>query len=314
MNILIRCDSSNIIGTGHVMRCLNFCEYYPENKYTFLCKNFNDNISQKIIKNHNLLLYNYEIEPTIDDYKTWIGCITKKEVDIILNVLKTNKYNEIIIDHYGIDYEIEFALKQYVNKITVISDIFDYKHFCDVFINYNTDNELEIKQININTNTVIKCGISNIIINKKFLNIKKTFFRDTIEKICIMMGGSDPKKYTLSVINKIMEIKSFTNIELHVIIGKSNSYYDIISKYCMKYSNIKLYYDINYDELIKLYLDIDLCIGSLSITAYERLYMNVPQICIKIVDNQNIQKLKEFNIIENIEELIYILSNNKLYK
>ena len=62
MNILIRCDSSNIIGTGHVMRCLNLCEYYPENNYTFVCRRFNKNISEKILNNkHNLILLEYNI-------------------------------------------------------------------------------------------------------------------------------------------------------------------------------------------------------------------------------------------------------------
>ena len=64
-----------------------------------------------------------------------------------------------------------------------------------------------------------------------------------------------------------------------------------------------------------LYLDIDLCIGSLSITAYERLYMNIPQICLKIVENQNIQQLKEFNIcnLDNILDII-LLSTRKINK
>ena len=50
MNILIRCDSSNIIGTGHVMRCLNLCEYYPNIKFTFLCRNFKNNITENTEK------------------------------------------------------------------------------------------------------------------------------------------------------------------------------------------------------------------------------------------------------------------------
>ena len=67
--------------------------------------------------------------------------------------------------------------------------------------------------------------------------------------------------------------------------------------------------------MINLYLDIDLCIGSLSITAYERLYMKIPQICLKIVENQNIQELKEFNIckLDNFyEKFISYLNNNML--
>ena len=53
MNILVRCDSSNIIGTGHVMRCLNLCEYYPQNRYTFICRNFNMKYFKNIPENDN---------------------------------------------------------------------------------------------------------------------------------------------------------------------------------------------------------------------------------------------------------------------
>jgi hypothetical protein len=46
-----------------------------------------------------------------------------------------------------------------------------------------------------------------------------------------------------------------------------------------------------------LHINSDLVIGSLSITAYERLFLNIPQISVKIVENQLIQQLDEFNIV-----------------
>jgi UDP-2,4-diacetamido-2,4,6-trideoxy-beta-L-altropyranose hydrolase len=289
MNILIRCDSSNIIGTGHVMRCLNLCEYYPENNYTFICRNFLKNINSKITeKKYNLIDLKYNIEPVINNYKTWLGVTEDKEIDDIIKIIIKNKYDEIIIDHYGIDHNIEKVISKYINKILVITDILDYKHYCDIYINYNYDCEEKLKKINLKKNTIIKCGISNIIINKKFLNIKKTSFRDKIEKICIMMGGSDPNNFTLQVLQKLLDLYVIKKIKIYIIIGKSNIFYKNILTYRSNNDNIHIYYDISYDELINLYLDIDLCIGSLSITAYERLYMKIPQICIKIVENQNI--------------------------
>jgi UDP-2,4-diacetamido-2,4,6-trideoxy-beta-L-altropyranose hydrolase len=306
MNILVRCDSSNIIGTGHVMRCLNLCDYHPENKYTFVCKNFDMNIISKIKdKGYNVLIFNYYIEPVINDYKTWLGCNDKEEINTLLGILKKTTYDEIIFDHYGIDFFIEKYIRSFCKKVTVITDIFDYKHYCDEFINYNSDEIDKIKEINLNLNTNIKYGISNIIINKKFLQHKKTNFKDRIENICIMMGGCDPQNYTIKVIKMINDIIIINNIKIYIIIGKSNSHIKEIEDYSLKYTDyITILYDLNYDELINLYLNnIDLCIGSLSIAAYERYFLNVPQICLKIVENQNIQRLKEFNICTDIYKI-----------
>jgi UDP-2,4-diacetamido-2,4,6-trideoxy-beta-L-altropyranose hydrolase len=297
MNILIRCDSSNIIGTGHIMRCLNLCEYTTENTYTFVCKNFSHNISQKILDaSHNLILLDYCTEPELNKYDTWIGCTCNQELEQLVKIVSEKKYDQIIIDHYGIDWVIEKELSKYTNKLIVISDIYESTHWCDEFINYNSDNIELLTKLNLNPKTVIKCGAEHVIINKKFKQHKKISFRPKVEKMCIMLGGSDPFNYTLQILEQINNLVQNNNIIVYVIIGKANTNVNSIKTFVSNYKNYILLFDINYDKLIQLYLDIDLCIGSLSITAYERLYLNIPQICLKIVDNQNIQQLQEFNI------------------
>ena len=96
MNILIRCDSSNIIGTGHIMRCLNLCAYYLEHKFTFLCRNFNMNITNKIKEsNHNLILLEYNIEPELNNYRSWIGKEYQEEIEESTSNLNINNNNLI---------------------------------------------------------------------------------------------------------------------------------------------------------------------------------------------------------------------------
>ncbi len=308
MNILIRCDSSNIIGTGHVMRCLNYTEYFPDYDFTFVCRDFNMNISSKIVeKNHTLILLKHNIEPEINNYRSWIGCNYTDEIDDIIKILEETQYDKIIFDHYGIDYLLEKEIKNRFNntELIVISDIFDYNHYCDIFINYNTDNILAVKSINLNENTEYHIGVENIIINKKFKESrKKEKINSKIKSIVINMGGADPANYILKVLYKINNYVSTNDITVNIVVGKSNNNIESINQFIKtKNYNYIIHYDVNYDNLIDLYLNTDLAIGSLSITAYERLFLNIPQICLKIVDNQLIQQLKEFNIT-NIDNLM----------
>jgi len=314
MNILIRCDSSNIIGTGHVMRMLNYCEYYPTYKFTFVCRNFNMNISQKITeKYHNLILLDYNIEPELNNYMTWIGKKYEDEILDIINIVNKTKFDIIFIDHYGIDYLLEIEVKKYCDKVMIISDIFDFNHYCDVFINYNCNDLQKVKKINLNDKTEYKISVENIILNKKFIDSsKKTKYNKILKNIVINMGGADPQNFILKIIKIINEYIIINNINIIIIIGKSNNHVKIIKEFINDNKNYSILIDINYDEMIKLYLNCDLVIGCLSVTAHERLILNVPQICLKIVDNQLIQQLTEFNIVTIDNLLDKILDYNKI--
>jgi UDP-2,4-diacetamido-2,4,6-trideoxy-beta-L-altropyranose hydrolase len=277
------------------------------------------NITNKIKEaNHNLILLDYNIEPELNNYRSWIGKKYEEEIDEFINIIKNNNYDYILIDHYGIDHILEKKIKKYCKKVIVISDIFEYDHYCDIFINYNSDNLAKVKSINLNEDTVYKIGIENIIINKMFITgQKKVLFNDNIKVITINMGGADPQNYILKVLELTNDYIISNDIIVNIIIGKSNSNINSIQKFIeinKNNYNYKIFFDINYDELINLHIESDLAIGSLSITAYERLFLNVPQICIKIVDNQLIQQLEEFNIVslENLMNKILDLSSKNI--
>jgi len=316
MNILIRCDSSNIIGTGHVMRCLNLASYYPQYKFTFVCRNFNMNISEKIKENkHMLVLLDYNIEPQINNYVSWLGKDYNEEKSEILDIIKKIQYDIIIIDHYGVDCKLERELTNFCDKVVVISDIFDFKHYCHLFINYNCDDLQKVKMVNLNEETTYKIGAKNIIINKKFIESKKKqHFNKSIQIITINMGGSDPQNFILKTLQIINDFVIKNSIIVNVVIGKSNSNTCSIKDFVGNNQNYNLLYDLNYDDLIDLYIKSDLSIGSLSITAYERLHLNIPQICLKIIDNQLIQELDEFHITKLDGLMKKILEYNNFIK
>ncbi len=297
MNVLVRCDSSNVIGTGHVMRCLNYCDNMENESinFVFLCRNFRNNISGKIVeRGYKLILLEYTKELELNNYKSWLGVEEKDEIRDLIKL--RNDYDEIIIDHYGIDFKIEKEIKY--KKITIINEL-DFRHYCDVYINFMCEDIERARRLNLKGETVYRIGMENLIINKKFQGIKK-ILQDKKGKICIMMGGADPENYTMKVIDKIDRIIKEEKIEVFVILGKSNIYLEEIQRKIDE--NYRILVDLCYEDLIKVYMDCDLCIGSLSVSAYERLYINMEQICLCIAENQKIVKRKEFNICD-LEEL-----------
>jgi UDP-2,4-diacetamido-2,4,6-trideoxy-beta-L-altropyranose hydrolase len=313
MNILVRCDSSNIIGTGHVMRCLNYIEYNSENKYIFVCRSFNGNIINKIKEHgYNILLLDYTIEPKLNNYNSWLGVDEDTECDQLQNVIKMNNFSEIIIDHYGYSTHCFDQIKLNMIKITVIDDLCNRKIWCDRYINYNIEDITFVQNHMINPDTQILIGLENTILNKIFIehihhfkSLNKKCDMYTSKLICIMMGGTDPNNYTLKVIETLKDDFINRQQELLIIIGANYVFKDRLIEFLninrLKY---KLFRNVSYIELIDIYKQIDFCIGCFSVSFNERYVLGIPQKCLKIVENQLVDKniFDRFNLSLPIEK------------
>jgi UDP-2,4-diacetamido-2,4,6-trideoxy-beta-L-altropyranose hydrolase len=309
MKIVFRVDSSDIIGTGHVYRCLHLAYQYKQHNIAFICKNHNYNLNCKISEYYKV----YEL--SLDGYEnmnvninTWLGETQEEDLNKTITIIKDNNLDIdwLVIDHYAIDKIWERGIKSHVKNICVIDDFTNREHICDIILNQQISYEyglVKYKNI-VNDDCRIYCGNDYLLLHPRYfscVNFEKKY-ENCIRRINIFMGGSD----IYNITEKIIDICNHYNgliehkILYDVIIGKSNKNYQTIVNKIKNIENFTIYYDLEF--IGDLFEKSDLCIGAPGSTSYERAIMKTPCLSICIAENQKavINKFVEANIIKYI--------------
>ena len=266
MNILFRVDASDIIGTGHVYRCLNFAQLYSK-KHTiyFVTKKHLFNLNEKIKEKYTCFeLENENLDNINLNIDSWLGESEMNDVKKTISVIKTNKLSIdwLIIDHYAINETWENEIRKYVKNICVIDDFTNRKHNCNILINQQiNDNEIVKYKNNLNADCKICVGNDYLLLNHQYyqLNINKNI--EKLKRINIFMGGSDIYNISEEIIDICYNytIKNNLNIIFDVIIGKSNKNAEKIKNKINDLNNFHYYYDLKF--IGDLLLEADLAIG-----------------------------------------------------
>lgn len=328
MNILFRVDASNIIGTGHVYRCLNLAQLYKKNNNIyFISKNHNFNLNENIKEKFTCYTIDLKNPDKVNlNIDSWLGEDYKNDVNKTISVIINNnlKIDWLIIDHYAIDEKWEKIIKKYVKNICVIDDFTNRKHDCNILINQQINNDDIIKYKDIlNNDCKILTGNDYLFFHERYYSLNMNKKINSLKKINIFMGGSDTHNITNTIIDICYDFnnKNNLNINFDVIIGKSNKNYKQIKNKIINYKNFHLYY--NLDFIGNLLLDADLAIGAPGTTSYERCLTQTPTLMICLATNQKtvIQKFIDSETVIYLgdldsnyqEKLIFNLENLNNY-
>ena len=141
MKVIIRSDSSQHIGSGHIMRCLSLAEGLRNSNISveFITRDHLGNFNELII-NKGFMLYSlpspdeYNTRSDLFSYESWLG--VKQEVDAkeTINILSKLTVDWLIIDHYALDQIWEERIKSYSNRVMVIDDLANRNHSCDLLL------------------------------------------------------------------------------------------------------------------------------------------------------------------------------------
>ena len=263
MNIVIRVDASEKIGSGHFYRTFLLAKYLKKkNRIHFISENLKKEYKDKLNK-ENFVFHKINIKKNLPN-------------DSLQTITKLKKIGKpidlLIVDNYKLSYFWEIQIAKYVKKIFVIDD-FQRKHYCNIYLNYNT---FKINKKLLPKECIKLLGPKYILLNpiyKKKVKQKKT--PNKKKNIFVFMGGADKSKFTLYLI-KYFQKKMYKNFIFNFVLGVNNKINKDILKFSRKITNYKFHY--NLQNLKKLLNNSDFAISNGGQVIWEIVFNNIANV------------------------------------
>ena len=335
MKIAFRADSSEMIGTGHIYRCMTLAEEFRKKKINsvFICQKFQKNLIYFIKKkNFKVITVNNNFNRKDNKFLKnhflpWSKEMQTRDFKSTFQKIGNLNIKWILIDHYGLS-EIWEKLASNKYKVAVIDDLKNRNRFCDLYINYhylpfNREHQKKLKKHNCKKLT----GINYSIVDKIYCPEKKFAQNSNLRRkksIFVFMGGVDRKNYTYKIF-QILKKKVFSKFKITILIGLGNLKRKILLKKAQKVKNIKLVKKmINKSIMKKYYINSDLVISPAGVTMYEQLLCGANSLIIpqNFYQKKTCYNLSRDNYINyesnikniNIKKINFIINNKKKNK
>lgn len=327
--IIFRTDSSSLIGSGHVTRCISLASYLKKDglDVEFICRKHKGNYINKIqdagFKVHELKLVGKIKLKSNTSYASWLGASQSLDAENCIEIIKSRKINFLIVDHYGIGVNWQKKLKPYCGKLMVIDDLAQRRHACDVILNQNLGSTKKKYKKLIPHTCKQLLGPKFALLDSVYSNIKvdlKSRSGNIRRALIYFGGGDDALKYSELALNAFCEPK-LIHIKLDLVINSKKNNLKQIKKIISNRGRIKLY--SNLPNLSKLISNSDLAIGAAGSTTWERCCFGIPSIIVICALNQKLsaEKIKKKNaafvfypnnnLQKNIKDAALSLCRNK---
>jgi len=295
MKVVIRTDSSTSIGSGHLMRCLTLADMLREKgvDVSFVCRELPGNLSWLVReKGHSLFLLPFDgREPASGDvlsgYARWLGTDWATDADQTLTALSgESDIDWLIVDHYALDEKWEKSLRWRVGYIMVIDDLANRRHDCDLLLDQNLYDQLEIRYDGLVPGHGRKLmGPQFALLRPEFAQARKTMCqRDGhIRRVLVSFGGADSNNVTLKVVEAIRRLGR-SDIAVDVVVGAANPYHKSLERRCRSLPGCRLHRQVK--NMAELMSESDLAIGGGGSTTWERCCLGLPTIFIATAEHE----------------------------
>lgn len=255
MKIAFITFGGRIIGTGHLFRCLAIADWI---------KQLESNVE---ISFH---LYDSGFEEQdkaleiLNSRSSYISNIQDN------NSIKELDFETVVLDLLDTPFDFMSLIKKRSKFLVSIDNVSSSRRLSNIAINplYYRINKNKINEDYV--------GPKFQIISHKFFN-KKSNWRNKVEKILIIQGGSDPFGISPKIAKHLESLTLERSISFHVIVGPASKQSCELINLSKKYPG-KIVIHENIIEMSDFLRDIDLAISSIGVVAFEIASMGIPSI------------------------------------
>ncbi|PAR27113.1 UDP-2,4-diacetamido-2,4,6-trideoxy-beta-L-altropyranose hydrolase [Vibrio metoecus] len=286
MNIVIRADASQNIGSGHIMRCLVLAEQLKSRGFyvQFACLPLKGNmipfIEAKGFKVVSLTPPAEDVIPTHDaDYLGWLQRSESEDANDFLNHI--NHASLVITDHYAIGKVWQEIVNGKLNcKLFAIDDLCR-THAADLIL----DQTLGRLASEYNTEARVLAGSQFALLNPRFARLRERAFDKQLScenvSVLVSMGGIDKPNATLHTLKQLKD----TVFNVTVLLGPKAPHYEDVKRFSDSCNNVT--HHEFYEDMASLMLQSDLAIGAPGTTSWERACLGLPSIIVPLAANQS---------------------------
>lgn len=300
--VYFRVDSSLLIGSGHVMRCLTLANELRNHGVAgkFICREHFGNLIEFIKENgfevHSIPLSNKARDSSQDyvgiqedGYRDWLGETWEKDAEQTLNSLGDTRIDCLIVDHYEIERRWEQALRRRVEKIIVIDDLADRDHDCDLLLDQNLGRHESNYLSKVPQNTTLLIGPKYALLRPEFAQLRvgslSRRVQSSCEKITISMGGVDKNDETSKILQALSLCELSTEIEVDVVLGRSAVHANSVRNLLLNLP-YKVNLHVGTSNMASILANCDLLIGAGGSTVWEACCLGLPSLLKILADNQ----------------------------
>lgn len=318
MKIIFRVDSSPLMGSGHLMRCLTLAYALREqsSEVAFICRNHEGHLIDFLNKAAfpvNILSAPKPSVPLLEDYALWLGVPPREDADETLEILRQQRPDWLIVDHYGLDHSWEVMVRPYVGKLMVIDDLANRLHECDLLLDSCEDEQKETRYYGlVPSNCQLLLGARYSLLRPEYATYHSMQRQHSgeVKRVLLFFSSSDPYNLTGRTL-KVLTDGLCSAWHVDVVVGEHYPCKDQLEEQVAHRPYTTLYRSL--PHLADLMVKADLAIGAGGATSWERLCLGLPSVVIGMADNQLAvcHNLKQQGLIEYVGTANEV-SNTKL--
>jgi len=254
--VLFRADGDNVIGLGHVYRCIAIAERLG-NKFDcyFAIRNPSTEITKAISLVADIIV--------LPEQKKYI--VEAKE--LVETIINKYKIKIAVLDGYYFDTLYQETIKATCNALLIsIDDDQPFHYVADIVINHSAG--ISADKISVEPGTKTLLGYDFLLLRRQFIDlIQKEKKVNSVRSVLICFGGSDANDFTGKMLEYIKSVKFIT--KLTVIVGSSYKYIDRLKTAIAERDYVELKFNVNAEDLASLMHQTDVAIVPASTIALE---------------------------------------------
>lgn len=287
MNIVIRTDSSDEIGAGHLMRCLTLAVRLRNMgaELSFICRDLKGN-HNRLVRERNFLLHTL---PSVSDTTEIADDELYAQLDSeqCKQFLKENDPAKwIVVDHYCLDKRWEQQMRDFADNIMVIDDLANRPHDCELILDQNLFDKLESRYDSLIPVTSSRLlGPTYAMLRDQFSESRETLRKRTgrIERLFVFLGAADSHGITEMTLDALEQLDR-PGIEIDLVVGSCNLDSERIEKRCSAISNCNFHQQV--ENMAEIMAAADLAVGAGGSTTWERCCLGLPTLFVATTDNE----------------------------